>query len=299
MAITGQPTFVTRISGIIAAAAVVIMLTPAASLFAAERVAGLEISFDEASGWKLPGRLSEISGLAATDDGRLFAHDDEYGIIYELDPRAGKIVKAFALGDVTIKADFEGIALAGDMIYLVTSDGTIYEAPEGSDGERVLFNTYGTGLGHQCEIEGLAYEKSSGDLLLACKNARKPELADHLVVFRWNVKTRALRQSPALFVPLELIDARDPVQSLHPSGIEVLAGSGNYLLIAAQERLILELTSGGAVVAVRKLAPELHVQPEGVTMLPDGTLLIADDGGNGPGPGRGRLTLYKSSGSEQ
>lgn len=283
---------------LVAVIAAVILAAPASPL-ADERIAGLEISSDEASGWKLPRQLSEISGLATTSDGRLFAHGDENGIIFELDPKAGKIVKAFALGDVTVKADFEGIAMVDDMVYLVTSDGTIYEAPEGSDGERVLFNSYGTGVGRQCEVEGLAYEKTTGDLLLACKTARVPELAGHLAVFRWNVKTRTLQQSLALLVPLELINAGDPLQSLHPSGIEVLAGTGNFLVIAAQERLILELTSGGDSIAVRRLAPELHVQPEGVTMLPDGILLIADDGGNGPGPGRGRLTLYKSSGSEQ
>lgn len=294
MIITSRPTVVTRIFRIVAATAAAIFLTPAVSLSAAELVAGLEVSSHEASGWKLPRRLTEISGLAVTGDGRVFAHGDENGIIYELDPRAGKIVKAFALGDVTVKADFEGIALANGMVYLVTSDGTIYEAPEGDHGERVLFNTYGTGVGRQCEIEGLAYEKSTGDLLLACKNARIPELVGHLVVFRWNIETRALSDTPALLVPLESIRALSGTRSLHPTGIEVLAGSGNYLLVAAEERLILELTSDGDSVAVRNLAPELHVQPEGVTMLPGGILLIADEGGRG----RGRLTLYESRGNE-
>lgn len=294
MIITSRPTVVTRIFRIVTAAAAAIFLTPVVSLSAAELVAGLEVSSHEASGWKLPRQLSEISGLAVTGDGRVLAHGDENGIIYELDPSAGKIVKAFALGDVTVRADFEGIALAGGKVYLVTGDGVIYEAPEGGDGERVLFNTYGTGVGRQCEVEGLAYEKSTGDLLLACKAARIPELADYLAVFRWNIETRALSPTPALLVPLDQIHALSGVRSLHPSGIEVLAGSGNYLLVAAQEQLILELTSGGDVVAVRELTPDLHVQPEGVTMLPGGILLIADEGGRGPG----RLTLYEGRGNK-
>ena len=290
MAITSRPTFVTRKPRIIAAAVAAIILTPTLSPSAADLVAGLEVSPREASGWKLPQRLSEISGLTATGDGRVFAHGDENAIIYQLDPRAGKIVKAFALGDVTVRADFEGIALAKGKVYLVTSDGTIYEAPEGGDGERVLFNTYGTGVGRKCEIEGLAYEKSTGDLLLACKTARVPELAGHLVVFRWNIEARALSETPALLVPMDQIRALRGVGSLHPTGIEVLTGSGNYLLIAAKERLILELTRSGDVVAIRDLTPELHIQPEGVTMLPGGVLLIADEGGRG----RGRLTLYET-----
>lgn len=294
MIITSRPMVVTRIFRIVAATAAAIFLTPAVLLAAAELVAGLEVSSHEASGWKLPRQLSEISGLAVTGDGRVLAHGDENGIIYELDPRAGKIVKAFALGEVTVRADFEGIALANGMVYLVTSDGTIYEAPEGDHGERVLFNTYGTGVGRQCEVEGLAYEKSTGDLLLACKAARVPELADYLAVFRWNIETRALSETPALLVPLDQIRALSGVRSLHPTGIEILAGSGNYLLVAAPERLVLELTPGGTVIAVRNLAPELHGQPEGVTMLPGGILLIADEGGRG----QGRLTLYESHRNE-
>lgn len=79
----------------------------------------------------LPERLREISGLAMTADGRALAHDDEVGIIYEIDHRQGRVVKEFRLGNDTVRADFEGIAVAGDRIYLVTSDGTIYESPEG------------------------------------------------------------------------------------------------------------------------------------------------------------------------
>lgn len=292
MAMVSQAPLAIKLSLIIAVAAVTIGASP--SLLADERVAGLDVTPKEASGWKLPRQLSEISGLAVTDDGRLLAHGDENGIVYELDPHAGKIVKSFALGEVTERADFEGIASVGDMVYLVTSDGTIYEAPEGADGERVLFNSYGTGAGRQCEVEGLAYEKSSGALLLVCKSARIKELTGHIAIFRWNIDTRMLAQSPVLLVALESIDAESPVHTLHPSGIEVLPGSGNYLLVAAQERIIVEITPGGALVSARRLLPDLHVQPEGVAMLASGTLVIADEAGRGRRSGQGRLTLYES-----
>ncbi len=86
--------------------------------------------------WKLPGRLQEISGLAMTPDNRLLAHNDEKGIIVEIDYQSGSIVKAFGLTDLSkpVADDFEGIAVADARIYLVSSSGRLYECPEGADG---------------------------------------------------------------------------------------------------------------------------------------------------------------------
>jgi hypothetical protein len=46
---------------------------------------------------KLPSVLSEVSGLATTPDGRLFAHDDERAIVYQVDPENGEVIKAFSV----------------------------------------------------------------------------------------------------------------------------------------------------------------------------------------------------------
>ena len=57
--------------------------------------------YDLASGpaWTvpLPAALAEVSGLAFTPDGRLFAHGDEEATVWELDPRRGTVRKTFAL----------------------------------------------------------------------------------------------------------------------------------------------------------------------------------------------------------
>ena len=55
---------------------------------------------DTATRWKLAKSLREISGLAMTEDNRLLAHNDEKGIIFEIDYQNGSIVKAFGLGDL-------------------------------------------------------------------------------------------------------------------------------------------------------------------------------------------------------
>ncbi|MGE0352695.1 MAG: hypothetical protein AB7Q69_05580, partial [Gemmatimonadales bacterium] len=77
--------------------------------------------------YRLPRALTEISGLAMNAEGRLFAHDDERGIIFEVDYRSGRILRSFSLGRRGLRGDYEGIAVVGQSIWLVTSDGTLYE----------------------------------------------------------------------------------------------------------------------------------------------------------------------------
>ena len=68
--------------------------------------------------WVLPSHLREISGLALTADGRLLAHGDERGHVFEVDYRRGVVVKEFTLGTdkAAVKGDFEAITVAGDAV---------------------------------------------------------------------------------------------------------------------------------------------------------------------------------------
>jgi hypothetical protein len=122
--------------------------------------------------WKLPKRLKEISGLALSSDERLFAHDDEQAVIYQIDWQRGGLVKAFALGDPPLRDDFEGIAIAGDDFYLITSNGILYRTKEGADGAHVEYERIDTGIGAQCEVEGLTTDLRRNLLLVACKTPR-------------------------------------------------------------------------------------------------------------------------------
>jgi uncharacterized protein YjiK len=138
------------------------------------QIGGYNYNTDRFEQWKLPGSLREISGLAATADGRLFAHSDERAVIHQIDYQSGKRLKSFTLSrqpgtrkGKPIKGDFEGIAIAGDELYLVTSHGTIYTARLGIDRSAVAFTSYDTGLADTCEIEGLSYHADRHVLLLA------------------------------------------------------------------------------------------------------------------------------------
>lgn len=250
-----------------------------------------DFSRDPEGRTELPGKLTEISGLAVSEDGRMFAHGDERATISEVNASSRGIVKSFALGDRVIRGDFEGLAVANGRFYMVTSDGGVYEAAEGKDGERVPFELHTTGLGAECEIEGLGYDPSSRTLLLACKECRKEALCNSITVFRWSVVTKTLARTATLRVPFAALHSAG-LNSFNPSGIERDPQTGNYLLIAAKQRAIIEITPAGKLVASAKLAKRWHRQSEGIAVLPDLTLAIGDEGVKKQG--RGSLTLYAS-----
>lgn len=226
--------------------------------------------------WLLPKKLREISGLALTPDGRLFAHDDEVGRVFEIDYRRGAIVKDFLLGPL-VRADFEGITVAGGSVYLLSSNGKLYEFKEGADRERVAYHVIDTGLGRQCEFEGVAFETASNSLLLACKNVWSKTLQGSLVIYRWKLGAGSQPQAAPLTVPLARVIGANRWRSLHPSDITIDPLSGNYVLVASVERALIELTPGGAVVFARPL-PGHHSHAEGVAITKDHLLLISDEG---------------------
>ena len=70
--------------------------------------------------WVMPQNLNEISGLALTPDGRLFAHPDERAIVSEIDYRRGVSSSSSFSGRRGVQGDFEGIAIAGEVMYLMS-----------------------------------------------------------------------------------------------------------------------------------------------------------------------------------
>ena len=255
-----------------------------------------EFSAETSEQWRLPDKLNEISGLALTGDGRLLAVTDESAIVYELDYSAGRLVKAFALGDPTVRGDFEGIAWSDGRVWLVTSKGVIYESAEGEDGERVDYAEYETGFGKLCEIEGLAYRRSGGMLLLLCKKIRQKSGLESLAIFAWSASSRRPVPEQTIALPDRDIAAALRMTRLNPSGLAIEPQSGNLLIVAARQRAVIELDARGSLLSARVLPlAGRHRQAEGIEILPSGVILIADEGGGH----RARLALYSPGNSSR
>jgi uncharacterized protein YjiK len=237
--------------------------------------------------WVLPQNMNEISGLALAPDGRLFAHPDERAVISELDYRRGVVVKQFLLGRRGVQGDFEGIAIAGEVMYLLTSNGKIFEFREGANAASVEYSVHDLELGKECEFEGLAYDSSINSLLLACKHVGIDQLKDHLVIYRWSLAESAGERLTRIATPVGDLISQNGWKEFRPTGLEVDPFTGNYLITTA-ERAVITVNPEGAILETR-LLPTSHDQPEGIAITRDSMLIISDEAVTKPAV----ITLYR------
>lgn len=146
--------------------------------------------------------LREVSGLALSASGNLVAHNDERGVVYELDLNTRtSVVNGLLSGGRHVKGDFEGVATHGDDTWLVTSNGYISHFRR-SDAETV--SVYDTGLKSVCEIEGLVYDPITSHLLLACKETYTEDMKGKVALFRWSLERREREPEPVIIERSEI-----------------------------------------------------------------------------------------------
>ena len=263
----------------------------------AERAdATAEYALQGAPAWqvRLPRELHEISGLAVTPDGRVFGHGDEAALVYQIDPRAGRITKRFALaptgndpdlgkkgrGD-DLAGDFEDIAIVGDRFFLVTSTGVLLEFREGEDGARVPYEAHPTALADLCEVEGLAHDAANAALLLLCKTMKEKSERQQVAVYEWSLDGRSLSKAPRFTVPWGDLNPVTGGKGFNGSALTVRPGGSSLLLVAGPQQLFAEVALDGKPIRGGTLDKATQPQPESLAFLEDGTLLVASEGGKG------------------
>jgi hypothetical protein len=240
--------------------------------------------------WVLPPGLAEISGLALTPDQRLLAHNDEAGQVFEVDYRRGVVLKSFWVGPQILRDDFEAITVAGERVFLLASTGTIYEFGAGDGGSRVPFTRHDTGLGQDCEFEGLAFDSAANALVLACKNILIKGLKDFVVLYQYSLTGDPGSRTAQLKIPLAQVIGTNRWKGFSPSDLSIDPASGDYVLIASQEQGLLRITPAGEVVWSRPLPPG-HAMAEGVAITRDSLLILSDEATSKDQPGA--ITLYR------
>jgi hypothetical protein len=262
------------------------------------------IDTEDPKSLKLPRKLDEVSGLAVTPDDRLFAHDDELGIIYQINPQNAKIKKKFFLGKKKPKkGDFEGLCIVGDDFYLVASNGNLFKFKEGKKDKSVDYLKIETWLSQEYDVEGLCFDPATNSLLLVCKGFAGENFQQMRAVYSFSLDSLSLNRYPRFLVSIPDIIQRTPntfnrklaeffllldPKSFAPSGIEVHPKTGNFFILSSRSRMIIEMDAQGKILGIVELKSSRHDQPEGITFLQDDTMIISDEAVDG----RARLTLY-------
>jgi uncharacterized protein YjiK len=127
--------------------------------------------------------------------------------------------------------------------------------------------------------------------LLPCKNVQKKELEGSVVIYVWQLNPQGGQRLSTITVPIEDAIGHNGWDTLRPTDIVVDPRTGNYVLVAAQERALLELEPNGKVVRSMPLPgnDQAHPQAEGVAITEDGILIVSNEATVGPAS----ITLYR------
>ncbi len=251
--------------------------------------------FSEKVIFNLPNVLKEISGLTTSEDGRLFGHNDEAGIVYEIDFQDRNIVRSFSPGIKVLYRDFEDIAVLNDKFFLLVSNGDIYEFAESKSKRYSDYKKYNSPFSSKFNFEGMCYDPMSNSLLITAKEYAGKNFKGLRSVFSFDLDKKKYLPNPRYLFSLVELKEKYKLNNFLPTGIEFNPRSKTFFIISSHQESIIEVSPDGKILETKLLSKLDHVQPEGITFNKAGNLLISDEGKNK----KGRITLYKLINAEK
>lgn len=207
----------------------------------------------------LPEDLNEISGIVSIGDNKIACIEDENGIIYIYNFEKKTIEEKIKFGGI---GDYEDLAYINGSYFVLKSNGTLIEYTQGKTVE------YSTPLSKYNNTEGMCYDEKKQRLLISCKE--NPRL-----VFAFDLKSKKLNSDPLLEISLK---------GFNPTGLAL--DKDNMLYSISGNGQLAVFTKTFSIYTSIKLNQKAFPQPEGITFLDNGDLLISNEGQ------KGNATLY-------
>lgn len=224
--------------------------------------------------------LHEISGIAIIEDNKIACIQDEKGVLRVFDFKTGRyiLLQQFA-GD----GDYEDIALVGDSVFVLRSDGTLFQF--NFKNPEMETKKYETGIPAK-DIEGLCYDKKSNRLLIGTKSKIEKGIK---AIYEFDLGKKELNPNPFISFDTDKLE-KEIVEKgfrityekkglkLKISAIAINPKDNNLYLLSASEYLIFVFDMKGNLKEVCKLNPELHTKAEGIAFYENGDMLISNEG---------------------
>ena len=243
--------------------------------------------------FELQNRLREISGLTVIDDNTVAAIQDEDGKVYMIDMQDGKVKDDFRFEE---KGDFEAIERVGDDLFVLRSDGTLFEIrsflSKGRTTQKIK-----TPLKSRHDTEGLAYDTQHNRLLVLCKEFPGEGLKGKRAIYAFDLETYTLSEAPVYTLDLEeiaefavkeenaylrfsrkLLSEGFNQGGFKPAALAIHPVSKHLFIVSSVEKLMLELRTDGTIEAAWSLPDKLFRQPEGLAFMPGGDLIVSNEG---------------------
>jgi uncharacterized protein YjiK len=195
--------------------------------------------------------------------------------------------------------DYEGITRVNKTIYVLRSDGMLFEIPDyGSSysARKILL----TGLPAN-DYEGLCYDKKNNRFLIAPKgkSGKSSEFKENHPIFGFDLNSGILIKVPVFkfdLSPLKRFASENKFNntnkskkktlpgesdiSFRPSAIGIHPLTNQLFVLSAIEHMLFVFDSNGTIEYMEKLNPKIFIQPEGISFFENGDMLISNEGQN-------------------
>lgn len=231
--------------------------------------------------FRMPDDLSEISGLSYAGEDKFACIQDDKGIMYLFDTKKREVTYAYKFGKAK---DCEDVAVVNNTAYVLQSNGHIWQIDDfdknnPSEKKSHKIKKYKPLLlSKENNTEGLAFDRESNSLLVACKGSQDLEeqgiyLKGKKAIYRFDLSTKKLSTKPAYAIDLGHLDNGD----FEISGIAVHPITGNIYVITSVGKMLAVLSQDGKIITAKQLDKKIFKQPEGICFNPDGDLFISNE----------------------
>jgi hypothetical protein len=243
---------------------------------------------------ELPGLLREISGVSDVDQNYVACIQDEKGILFIYDLGKNEIKQMTNFGR---DGDYEDLALVGKTVYILRSDGFIIEISDYTS-QNLKLKSYATAIPSK-NNEGLFYDAANNRLLISTKNKipKEHELKDMRFIYAFDLKTKKTALEPVYIFDaddirkfarkdeLEILGTKKKKDSNEikflPSAIAIHPITKNLYLLSAADHMLF-IFEKGSLKHIEKLDHKIFHQPEGISFLKNGDMLISNEGLTAP-----------------
>lgn len=242
----------------------------------------------------LPPSLQEISGLAILDSSTIACIQDENGILFLYDITNHKLKHQYTFG---LNGDYEGITKVGDLLYVLRSDGVLFELKDYRT-KKIKVKTFPTRV-PAINNEGLCYDSINNRLLIGAKGKinKEPQNKDLRCIYEFNLETMVLNQNPVFSFNITDINISAKQMGislpkkknkegkqieigfkLNTSEIAIHPITKQLYVLSATDHCLFTFNMNGNLEHIEQLNPIIFNKAEGLSFYQNGDVLISNEG---------------------
>jgi hypothetical protein len=230
--------------------------------------------------YAMPESLLEISGITfyRGKGDVLYAEQDEEGKVFYFRPGD----KQVNYTKFDKKGDYEDIAILGNQMIVLRSDGTLYTFPFNQVKTPAVTNVQKqVGLIPPGEYEGLYADDKTGQLYVLCKHCGDKKTSKIGGGFILKADASGVLKQTGQFTinikEIESILGKKKIQ-FHPSALAKNPVTNEWYILSSVNKLLVVADANWKVKAAYSINPSMFLQPEGIAFDSQTNLYISNEG---------------------